>query len=77
MVLKTFNVEEDTYNRFSEICRKHGISMSKQIELFMESQIGDIKEVKPEYLKKLKKIIKGKHHKFNTVSELRKVIEND
>ena len=49
--------------------------MSKQVEIFIESQIGDEKEVRPEYLKKLEKIRKGKYHKFNTVAELRKVIE--
>jgi len=76
MVLKTFNVTEEVYNKFSMFCREHGISMSKQVELFMESQVGD-KEVKPEYLKKLENIRKGKYHKFNTVAELRKMIENE
>jgi len=32
-------------------------------------------KIKPEYLKKLEKIRKGKYHKFNTVAELRKAIE--
>jgi len=35
------------------------------------------KEVKHEYLKKLEKIRKGKFHKYNTVAELRKAIENE
>jgi len=30
-------------------------------------------EIRPEYLKKLKKISKGKHIKFNSIEELRKI----
>jgi antitoxin component of RelBE/YafQ-DinJ toxin-antitoxin module len=36
MVLKTFNVDEDTYKQFSELCKSCGMSMSKQIQMFME-----------------------------------------
>ena len=75
MALKTFNVNEAVYNCFSKFCKEHGISMSKQVEIFMESQIGAKEGVKLEYLEKLKKIQKGKYHKFNTVSELRRVVE--
>ncbi|QQG38680.1 MAG: hypothetical protein HYS32_03695 [Candidatus Woesearchaeota archaeon] len=75
MVLKTFNIQEDAYNKFSKFCKEHGISMSKQVELFIESQVEDDKEVRPEYIKKLEKIKKGKYHKFNTVAELRRSIE--
>jgi len=74
-MLKTFNINEMAYNEFSKFCKEHGISMSKQAEMFIESQIGIKKEVKPEYLKKFEKIMKGKYHKFNTVAELRKSIE--
>ena len=80
MVLKTFNVDEGIHAKFSQFCKEHGISMSKQIELYMESQIGDEfdnRKVKPSYLKKLAKIREGKYHKFNTIAELRKLIEND
>ena len=80
MALKTFNVREEVYGKFSKFCKEHGISMSKQVELFMESQIGDEfdnREVKPSYLKKLARIRKGKYYKFNTIAELRKLIEND
>ncbi|MDP4012440.1 MAG: hypothetical protein Q8R00_02435 [Candidatus Nanoarchaeia archaeon] len=76
MVLKTFNVEEEVYAKFSKFCKEHGISMSKQVEIFMKSQMEDEDlEVRPEYLKKLERIRKGKYHKFNTVAELRKAIE--
>ena len=74
MVLKTFNVNEAVYGKFSKFCKEHGISMSRQVEVFMESQIGE-KEVKTEYLEKLRRIQRGRYHKFNTVAELRKVVE--
>jgi antitoxin component of RelBE/YafQ-DinJ toxin-antitoxin module len=60
MVLKTFNVEEAIYKRFSDFCKGHGVSMSKQVELFMESMIEEEPEAKKEYLKKLERIRKGK-----------------
>ena len=60
MVLKTFNVQENTYDKFSSFCRAHGISMSKQIEMFMESIIAKEPEAKKEYLEKLERIRKGR-----------------
>ena len=39
MVLKTFNVQEVVYEKFSHFCKGRGISMSKQIDLFMQSVI--------------------------------------
>lgn len=53
MVLKTFNVQAKTYEKFSKFCKEHGISMSKQIELFMQSFIETEPEAKKEYLEKL------------------------
>ncbi len=60
MVLKTFNVDEATYKQFSALCKAHGISMSKQIQMFMESVISNEPEAKQEYLDKLENIKKGK-----------------
>lgn len=60
MVLKTFNVQKETYEVFSQFCKEHGISMSKQIELFMRSVIEEEPEAKKEYLKKLERIRNGK-----------------
>ena len=60
MVLKTFNVEEDTYFKFSALCKEHGISMSRQIQMFMESIVSKEPEAKKEYLEKLDNIRKGK-----------------
>ena len=60
MALKTFNVEEVVYKKFSDFCRGHGVSMSKQVEMFMESMIEEEPEAKQEYLRKLERIRKGK-----------------
>ncbi len=60
MVLKTFNVQEDVYHKFSSFCKGHGVSMSKQVELFMESMLEEEPEAKREYLEKLERIRNGK-----------------
>ncbi len=77
MVLKTFNVQEEVYKKFSSFCKEFGISMSKQVEMFMENFISKEPEAKKEYLEKLEKIRKGKFHKFKNISDLRAMIEND
>ncbi|MEK6969972.1 MAG: hypothetical protein AABW48_06095 [Nanoarchaeota archaeon] len=59
MVLKTFNVQEAVYAKFSGFCKQHGINMSKQIELFMGSMVENDPEAKKEYLAKLARIRKG------------------
>ena len=75
MVLKTFNVQEEVHKRFFNFCKERGVSMSKQIEWFMESMVAQDKEVRKEYLEKLERIKNGKYHKFNSISELRTIIE--
>jgi len=65
MVLKTFNLDENTYKKFSEFCKENGISMSKQINIFIKAQIEEEPEIREEYLKKLEKIRKGKFIKVD------------
>jgi len=60
MVLKTFNLDEETYKKFSEFCREHGLSMSKQINIFIQAQMAEEPKVREEYLKKLDRIQKGR-----------------
>ncbi len=69
MVLKTFNVDEETYNEFSAMCKSHGMSMSKQIQMFMESIVSQEPKAKQEYLEKLNEIRKGKFVSVNDFSE--------
>ena len=59
MVLKTFNLEEETYKKFSEFCIGNGLSMSKQIDIFIKAQIEESPKVKEEYLRKLEAIRRG------------------
>ena len=60
MVLKTFNLDDETYRKFSEYCRENGISMSKQVDLFIKAQLEEKPKVREEYLNKLERIRKGK-----------------
>ncbi len=69
MVLKTFNVQETVYDKFSHFCKEHGISMSKQVEFFMESMVAEEPEAKEEYLKKLERIRKGKFIPLKSFAE--------
>jgi len=60
MSIKSFNIEDKTYKKFSEYCKGNGISMSKQAEFFMKSVIEEEPKAKKEYLAKLDRIRKGK-----------------
>jgi len=69
MVIKTFNVEESVYEKFLQFCRDNGISMSKQIEMFMRSRVDDKEDVREEYLQKLEEIRKGKFIRVDNFAE--------
>ena len=60
MVLKTFNLNDEVYSKFSEYCRANGISMSRQVDIFIRAQIEENAEVREEYLRKLDGIRKGR-----------------
>lgn len=47
MALKTFNLDEKTYKKFSSHCKKEGISMSKKIEKFIQRELERIEDVQP------------------------------
>ncbi|MFH1585599.1 MAG: hypothetical protein ABIB79_02440 [archaeon] len=59
MVLKTFNLDEESYKKFSEFCRENGLSMSKQVNIFINAQLEEEPKVREGYLKKLEAIRKG------------------
>lgn len=69
MVLKTFNVDEAVYKKFSNACKENGLSMSKQIDFFMRSMVSEPK-IKKEYLKKLENLRKGPFVKIDKFSDL-------
>jgi len=72
MVLKTFNVEESIYKKFSDFCKEYGISMSKQIEFFMRSMIEEEPKAKKEYLKKLDRIRKQRTIHIGSLENFKK-----
>ena len=69
MVLKTFNIEEDVFSKFSKLCKDNGISMSKQIQFFMESVVETDPVVKKEYLERLDRLRAGNFVKVKSFTE--------
>ena len=59
MVVKSFNVSEETYEEFSKKCKRLGLSMSKQVDLFMKAQIEEEPRAREEYLQRLEQIRKA------------------
>ncbi|MCB9362044.1 hypothetical protein H6504_01285 [Candidatus Woesearchaeota archaeon] len=64
MVIKTFNVDEEVYRKFSAYCKDLGLSMSKQVDMFMRTQVEDEPKVRQEFLDRLETIRKGKFVKI-------------
>ena len=44
MALKTFNLDEEVYRRYSAHCKRRGMSMSKQIEFFMREKLDKLSQ---------------------------------
>lgn len=72
MAIKTFNVDEEAYRKFSQFCRENGLSMSKQVEIFIKSQLEEEPKVRKEYLEKLERIRKGKYIKVGNFEDFKK-----
>ena len=72
MALKTFNINPEVYNKFSNICKSNGISMSKQIEVFIKSQLEEKPKVRKEYLEKLERIRRGSFIEVGTIEDFDK-----
>ena len=72
MAIKTFNVNEEIYARFSSFCKEHGISMSRQVQLFMEAQLEEEPEAKKAYLEKLERIRKQKSIHIGSLGSFKK-----
>lgn len=72
MVIKTFNLEEETYRRFADFCKEHGLSMSKQIDIFIKAQIETAPKVREQYLQKLDAIRKGRFIKVGSIDSFKK-----
>lgn len=72
MALKTFNIDGEVYKKFSDICKSNGISMSKQIEVFIKAQLEEKPKIREEYLKRLEAIRKGSFIKIGTFQDFEK-----
>ena len=72
MVLKTFNIDDGTYRKFSTFCKENGLNMSKQIDIFIKAQIEEEPEVRGDYLKKLDAISKGRFINVGTFEDFKK-----
>jgi len=72
MVIKTFNLEEDVYRKFSDFCKENGLSMSKQINIFIKAQIEIEPKVREKYLQKLDTIRKGRFIKIGSIDDFKR-----
>ena len=65
MALKTFNLDEESYKKYSSHCKDKGISMSKQVDKFIMQEVAKIAGVSLERDKK-EVALDDKHpmHKF-------------
>ena len=72
MVIKTFNLEEDVYKKFADFCKENGLSMSKQVNIFIKAQIELKPKVREEYLQKLDAIKKGRFIKVGNIEDFKK-----
>jgi len=72
VVLKTFNVGDEAYRKFSLFCKENGLSMSRQIDIFINAQVEETPKVREEYLRKLEIISKGKFISVGTFEDFEK-----
>ncbi len=70
MAIKTFSIDEEVYQKFAEFCKTHGINMSKQVEVFMKSQLETKEKVREEYLQTLDKLRKGRFIKVKEIDDI-------
>ena len=68
----TFNINPEVYKKFSNICKSNGISMSKQVEVFIKAQLEEKPKVRKEYLEKLERIRKGNFIKIGSFEDFEK-----
>jgi hypothetical protein len=79
MVQAMININENANRVLNIIKAKYGLrDKSKAIELVVNEYENNSLEpgLRPEYEEKLKKIRNGKYTKFNSIEELRKIIED-
>lgn len=78
MVQAMININEHTNRVLNVVKAKFGLKdKSEAINLVVNEYEGNIlePELRPEYVKKLKKIMKGKHYAFKDIKDLIRQIE--
>ncbi len=75
MVKAIININEHTNRLLNILKAKYGLkdksqAINKMAEQYEEEILEP--ELRPEYVEKIKKIRKGKYHKFSSIEELRK-----
>jgi hypothetical protein len=60
MVIKTFNLDEEVYKKYAMVCKDAGISMSRQVTLFMRSQLEEEPKAREEFLERIEKTRQGR-----------------
>lgn len=64
MAIKTFNINEEVYKKFSKFCKEKGISMSKQIENFMRKHVENAEILEKGIEKAIQETLKDNHKKY-------------
>jgi hypothetical protein len=59
MSIKTFNVDDEAYRKFSSYCKENGLSMSKQVSWFMMSQVEEEPKLRKSYMARIERLRKG------------------
>ena len=72
MVIKTFNLEEDVYRKFSDFCKENGLSMSKQVNIFIKAQVEKQPKVREKYLQKLDAIRRGRFIRIGNIEDFKR-----
>lgn len=75
MVQALVEIDENTNRVLNVVKAKYNLKdKGEAIQVVVQKYIGDDRELKPEYLEKLKKIRKGKYTEFRSIDELEKAI---
>lgn len=77
MVKATFDIPERENRVLTIVKGQHGFSTKEEACVFIigEHEQNLEPQLRPEYIKKIKKIEKGKHYTFKNIDDLRKQIE--
>lgn len=73
MVLRSFNVDEESYKKYSKRCKELGVSMSKQVNNFIKAQVEEEPKANKAFLKELEEARKQKPIHIGTAEDFKKM----